>query len=237
MRKLLLLPILLSITMLFSQESQIISTGTSGSDMLGSNQIIAGSSNGVWIRNSSVVNELEGTYYLFENWKNRAIVYDLNNKAYNLPNCNFNIESNSVEAQLDEVKDEIFAFNSRDIQKVEFGDQLFVKKNSNKGSNQLLEVIHQGEKMALYKEYETSILKASVNPMTLKKIGKDKIVKNSIYYIEKTNKLEEIKIKKSTVLNLMGDKKNEIKSYIKENKLSLSEDIDLSKIFQYYNTL
>lgn len=225
---------LFSIISLFSQEGEIVNTGNSG---FGSIQISGGAGNGVWIKNSTVANDIDGSYYLFNNWFNNAIIYDLSNKAYNLPNCNFNIESNSVEAQLDDVKDKIYAFNSGDIIKVEFGNRLFVKKNSNKGANQLLEVIHEGEKMSVYKEYESSISKATVNPMTLQKMGKDKVVIKSNYYVEKDGKIEEFKLKKSSLLNLMANKKNEVKSFIKENKLSTSKDEDLAKIFQYFNTL
>ncbi|MBU2939404.1 hypothetical protein KO494_07610 [Lacinutrix sp. C3R15] len=234
MKYLFLLPVLLLITNSFSQDAEIV---TNGSSSYGNSEINGASTNGLWIKNASVVNDMEGSSYLFENWNNNAIIYDLSGKSYNLPNCNFNIESNRIEAQLDDVKDKIFAFNTRDITKVEINNKVFLKKNTTKGNNRLVEVLQEGDKTTLFKAYDISITKATVNPMTQQKMGKDKIVIQTKYYVEKANKTQPIKLKKAVLMEVMVDKKNEVKTYIKENKLSITKEQDLIEILNYYNTL
>ncbi|MFD2543597.1 hypothetical protein ACFSSB_14790 [Lacinutrix gracilariae] len=234
MKYLFLVPALFLITNSFGQDAEIV---TNSSSNYGAAEINSSSTNGLWIKNSSVAEDMEGSSYLFKNWLNNAIVYDIAGKRYNLPNCNFNIESNRIEAQLDDVKGKIFAFNTRDISKVEINNKVFIKKNTNKGTNQLVEVLQQGEQTVLFKAYDISISKATINPMTQQKMGKDKIVVKSNYYFEKNNKVEEIKLKKSVLMSLMDDKKSEVKSYMKENDLSITKEQDLIQILDYYNTL
>ncbi|MDO6597891.1 hypothetical protein Q4512_13275 [Oceanihabitans sp. 2_MG-2023] len=235
MKKLIFIALFMSVTISFAQSSTTIlpdGGGNNGSDI----QNINGRS-GFWI-NSTISSDLEGTFYLYNNWINRAEVHDVSGKGYNIPNCNFNVKFNRIEALLDNDKTgKVFAFNNRDLTKVKIGRKSFVKKSIDKGQSYLLEVVHEGKEIALFKAYSPTITTTRINPMTQQKMGKDKIDITSSYYVEKNGEIEAIKIKKSSVLKLMANKKEAVKSFIKENKLSVSEDADLFKIFQYYDTL
>ena len=48
---------------------------------------------------------------------------------------------------------------------------------------------------------------------------------------------ENYPLKKKEVLQLMFDRENEIKSYIKENKINLRAASDVEKTIKYYNSL
>ena len=207
-----------------------------GSSGYGSNNFMS-YLNGEWVKDSSEDNLYVGSNYLFNNWSNNAVVYDLTGKGYKLVDCNFNVATNKVEAMLDNTEDKTFVFNSRDISKIKIGNKYFAKKKIDNNPNYLLEVIQEGDRISLLKLYKTVLIPGSVNPMTQKKLSKDKISINSSYYVDRDGNLEEIKLKKSKVLKLMSDKKDELKSFLSENKLSFKEEGDIKKIFSYYNSI
>jgi len=57
------------------------------------------------------------------------------------------------------------------------------------------------------------------------------------YYLMMKDHFSEFKRKKSVVLDLLGEKANEIETYVEENDLSYKKDQDLKKIFKFYNSL
>ncbi|MFV9550126.1 hypothetical protein [Algibacter sp. PT7-4] len=240
MKKIFLLVTAFTTLYTFSQNSKIIGSGTSASNMYGGVQVTAGSNNGVWIKSSASKSKVEGSYYLFNNWVNNASFYLLGNEGYKVPQVNFNVRFNRFEANMSKnmAVDSIFAFNSQSIKKVVIGDKEFVKKQiEGKGSNYFLEMIQEGDKVSLLKSYNTVINPGTINPMTQKKMQADKIDIQSSYYIDRGGNLEEVKLKKSTVLKLMADKKQEIKSFLSDNKISFKVDADIKKIFNYYNSI
>ncbi|WP_396603147.1 hypothetical protein [Algibacter sp. R77976] len=240
MKRLLFLVGLFATFSAFSQNSEIIGSGTSASNMYGGVQVSAGSNNGVWIKSTSSKSKVEGSYYLFDNWGNIASFYLLGNEGYKIPKVNFNIRFNRFEANMSNegANDSIFAFNSKSIKKVVLGSKEFVKKQvEGKGSNYFLETIQDGDKLSLFKSYNAIISPGTINPMTQQKMNADKIEIKSSYYLEKNGSLEEVKLKKSTVLKLMSDKKDEIKGFLNDNNLSFKKDADIKKIFSYYNSI
>lgn len=63
------------------------------------------------------------------------------------------------------------------------------------------------------------------------------ILNNTTYYTGELTKLTKIKTDKKSILSLFGDKASEVEAYIKKNKLGTKEDLDLIRIFDYYNSL
>ena len=177
--------------------------------------------------------------YLFSNWANMASIYSTDKKGYKIPKVNFNVKFNRFEANLsDGSKDSIFAFNSKSIDKVVLGEHEFIRKQvEGKGSNYFLELIQEGDKISVLKSYSAVVIPGTINPMTQQKLKEDTIKINSSYYVDRNGNMEEVKLKKSTVLKIMSDKKDELKRYMSENKLSFKTDDDIKKIFSYYNSI
>lgn len=66
----------------------------------------------------------------------------------------------------------------------------------------------------------------------------DSFEDNSEYYFVKNNgETEKIKLKKGSVLEILGDKEKQIEEFIKSKKLTLKTEDDLIKIAEYYDTL
>ena len=59
------------------------------------------------------------------------------------------------------------------------------------------------------------------------------------YYISLNdfNEINYLKLSKKYILKLIDDKEKNIKKFISENKLKLKNEIDLIKVFLFYDTL
>ena len=58
-----------------------------------------------------------------------------------------------------------------------------------------------------------------------------------VYYIKDHDKYKEVKLTKSSILKTLSDKKNELTSFSKKQKLSFSKEEDLIKLIDYYHSL
>lgn len=191
-------------------------------------------------KSNSAPTTVLGSNYLFNNWSNSASIYTIENKGYKISGINFNVKYNRFEARLRDVskKDSTYVFDSNSIDKVVIGNQEFVKKEfDGKGPNYFVEVVQQGHKVSLLKSYRTRLIVGASNPMTKDKILDDKISIVPTYYIERNGQLVEAKLKKSSMLKLMSDKKSDLKEFLKDNKISFKKEDDIKKLFIYYNSI
>lgn len=93
-------------------------------------------------------------------------------------------------------------------------------------------------KTSLLKYVSKSILKANYQGGYSADRRYDSYVDNSQYFIRKAdNSLVKVKVKKSSVLDALEDKKAEIEAYIKKENLSFKNDIDVAKVLAYYDSL
>lgn len=92
------------------------------------------------------------------------------------------------------------------------------KKNTNLGYFELL----ADGKMKLLKQYQKS--------------GKEKI-KTNLFYQTEDLPAKCFKVKKSSVLKLMKKHKSEVSKFIVKNKLNVKKEKDLTKVFDFYNSL
>ncbi len=222
-------------SIIYAQENAIVVTESGASQINNYQNLNAGS--GIWIKNINK-SKVSGSYYYFNNWKNTAVIYTIDNKGYKLKNVNFNIKDNRLEAQIrNQVADKIFAFNTSDVSKATIGNHTFVSKILPNKPNTLVERLLSSSNANLYKYYENEIKEATVNPMTHQKMGDDKIVLKTTLFLELDGKIKELRLKKNSILTMFKNKEKEIKSYVKENKLSYKAEEDVKKIIDYYNSL
>lgn len=62
-----------------------------------------------------------------------------------------------------------------------------------------------------------------------------KITKSKQLFITQSNEVLKLKPNKRAVLALMADKKVEVETFIKQNKLFIKDRVDLLKVFKFYN--
>ncbi len=177
---------------------------------------------------------LKGDIHVFSQWKNKGVIR-IDNKDYRLGNINFNIKTNNFESQVG--KDSVFILDIANVNHVyinnrKFKSFYFAKKKSDKS----FEIIYDGDDFKLLKGYEVGIKYGETDPlMVRKKVDTYFITKT--HYIRKGTDIQEITLKKKKIVSLFKDKTDLINKFVKENKLSYKKEIDLKKIFNYYNSL
>ncbi|MFN3488626.1 MAG: hypothetical protein ACK4YV_05810 [Emticicia sp.] len=93
-------------------------------------------------------------------------------------------------------------------------------------------------KSSLLKYVSKNVLKANYQGAYSADRRYDSYVDNSQYFIRKAdNSLVKVKVKKSSILDALEDKKAEIEAFIKKENLSFKNDIDVAKVLVYYDSL
>ena len=170
-----------------------------------------------------------GNIYLFsgEEIKNYPLKYDLKSLRYEI-NVDNSIKIISIGA----------------IKKVEWfipetgGKEIFVNTSSYDDIDGygMIKVLTEG-KITLLKKTELKLIEGNYN--TALNVGNraSKYVKNEKYFALFNDEVKKVITRKRRVLRLFGDKYDDVKKWAKEQGLSYNKDRDLSKIFNYYNSI
>ena len=99
-----------------------------------------------------------------------------------------------------------------------------------------------GMYIKVFNSTEVSVIKefrVSLVERRLETVGATTMVKNFsssfLYYFIKTGSIESFRLKKSTVLNLINDKK--VSLFVKKEKIKLDNEQDLKKVLAYYQDI
>lgn len=193
---------------------------------------------GMWVRNQSVKDRIEGNRYLFDDWNNQARIYK-DNKIYRIGSFNYNIAQERFEAKLSE--DSVLAISTGGIKKIELNnivlkphfDVEFKKFN-------FFEELDSINGFILLKKHVIKIVQGSIDPMTKTRFTSDKYVREEHFYLLKDEKkpLERLKLKKSSILGLMNsNEKTKVIKFVKKHKLKYSKVPDVQRIIKFYNSL
>ncbi|WP_300434109.1 hypothetical protein [Christiangramia sp.] len=200
------------------------------------NSYLANSSLGQTPTIQSFNKNIDGTFYLFEDWDNYAILYT-NRKAVKLRSFNYNLKKELLEIRLS--KDSVFSINSSTIDSLSINNRLF-KPIKIPGSKAVFsEIIFEQGDVILVKNYQTKIKEAELNLITGRYDFPDKIEKELNYYSSLGNygNLKQINLRKREILNFFDSKSDFIRHFVKKNDLSYKKELDIKKIFQYYTTI
>jgi hypothetical protein len=159
-----------------------------------------------------------------------AVVYTNVDKTYLPKHINFNVKLGTFIVNI--AADSLFTLATTRVKSVKFHSTSFEILN-----DKYYENLSKG-KLNVYKDYYLSIKKGAIDPISKSKISEDKYVIKSKYFLNEDDSLEELKLSKKNILKLCEkDKVNDVKKFIKENKLSVKQDENLRKILAYYNSL
>jgi len=183
--------------------------------------------------------KLEGTPYLWDSYKSGKLLLKENKLIKNFE-FNYNVYNNRIEFKKN---GELMAIDDPSKIDMIVYDQNKVleykkyrnKKNSTKAA--FMRLLVDG-KVKLYKKFECQLLEPNYNEALM--VGdKDYQLKHghSFYMQKDEGVLNKIKVRKRKILKYLGDKKNEVRQFIKENNLDVDKEYDLQKIFIFYNNL
>lgn len=171
--------------------------------------------------------EVAGSPFLFENWENTAVLYIPNSGKVLTNNINFNIEKSEFTSIISETS--VFIFENLD--KVEVNDKVFVKLK-----NKYYQSLVTSNDGMLLKEYTVKI-EPKRHIITSTVIGPGKYEKGSVYFYYKNGMLNKLPLRKKTIIKVLISEKTAIINYVKEHKLSYSNEKDVIKIFNFYKSL
>ena len=233
---------LLFLTLSFVGYSQSSSTNVSDNNALALQGITGGNNNGgngVYGTAMRFVNPprtIDGSIYLFNNWKNYPVVVkSKDNKIFTLDNVNFNLRTNRLVTKISQ--DSIFVLNMKSIETVDIQGKVFKKVDTEIGSR-IFEVIYESEKVSLLNFHSVKLVEGSVNPMLSRKT--DKLVHKEVYYVLNGQGINELRLKKKSILNSFAsndNEKNSLLKYFLENKLSFKKIDDVKIVLNNLNTI
>ncbi|WP_181566703.1 hypothetical protein [Aequorivita sp. CIP111184] len=129
------------------------------------------------------------------------------------------------------MKDEsIYAKIGKDI-------YVFIPYNGSNEKGGYFNILADGKNYDLYKKTTANFIepkKGKTNYETDSAATFDKTIK---YYLVQNGKFLEMPSTKSKVLKVMNSKKKEIKGYIDKNNLDVDKELDLIKVFTYFDSL
>ncbi|QWX83072.1 hypothetical protein H0I23_11480 [Cellulophaga sp. HaHaR_3_176] len=185
-----------------------------------------------------------GTPYLNESFVDGEII--VNDKVELVGKMRFNAHGNEVEILNNDAIDSYYSLLKRSYISVRIGNKkyrIFTYKDSRDAvRTSYFSDLNEGGLKLLFKP--ESVLKQARRPSTsYEKYVPPTYVWNSSYYIlDQSNKDQEnhaikIKLSKNNILDFTGDKKEEMKIYVKENKLNLKKEEDVISFLNYYNSV
>lgn len=127
------------------------------------------------------------------------------------------------------------------VKLVRLNDQLFIPVQGNEidggGINTYMEVLSPGN-FTLLRNYYIDIETRRGDSLNPGLTGdQSAILKTNLLYSKDLKNFSTLKSTKNGVLNLLGDKANQIEELIEVNKLRFNSDRDIAIIFNYYNSI
>ncbi|WP_299432360.1 hypothetical protein [uncultured Aquimarina sp.] len=98
-------------------------------------------------------------------------------------------------------------------------------------------LVDQNEQYRIYKQYNLKITEPKTMDANTGSAQIGKIKKIETYYLEENGSIIKLPPKKSDLLAVFSDKKDELKKYIKKEKLKVKKTEDLIKLVSKYNAL
>jgi len=193
-------------------------------------------SDGGNVLNDLKMSDIQGTPYLDEKFSPGKII-TTEGVAYDGIPLRYNAYSDDLEFRKGE---DTYNIEPKTIVKrAEFGGVVFCSMKYDlfgKTQNGLFEVLTEGKATLLIKYTIKFLEKDKVQPFVDPKPARFEAPKKE-YYIALSDFPAKLITNKKSLLELFGNRKDEMESYISKNKLSIRADDELTKIIAHYNSL
>lgn len=176
---------------------------------------------------------VDGTPYLFENW-GPAIITTSDGSKLKIENVNFDGRRNKIVHRLSQ--DSIYTFNSLVIDRAIINGKTFMNVTAPDNSIiKVYEVIAETDDFKILKDYVIDINEGSSNPM--RGTIYSRYITREYYMLLTDDGFNKFKLRKKKLLNLLGDKEDEVEEYVDEKDLNYKNEEDVNKIVNYFSAL
>ena len=197
------------------------------------NSDMAMNTTGLWIVTNDTTEDIEGSVYLYDNWKSYAVITTQEDKNIIIRNLNYDTKNGNFAVKV--THDSVYVFNNAGLKEVRLNSKKF-KEYTLKGKKCFLEVIAFNSDYTILKCYNKVIRKGKLNPLDQVKEKDRYVIKETIYF-KKGNSIKEIKLNKKTLTKLFGKDAKALRDYINDNNLNVKDEKRLQTILNFQNTL
>lgn len=176
----------------------------------------------------------DGSFLLFDNWDNQAVLI-LGEEKLSVSNINYHVDEEKFISELD--NDSTFVYDFKGINRIIVNSRPFISMySSSENKNKVYEVIAEGEKYSLVKNYYSKVTQGSANPMLARARNKIRLRSNNFVLINGI--LIPFDGSKSSLKRFLSPQQiDRVNSFVKSNKLSYRQEEDLKRIFDFLNVL
>lgn len=183
----------------------------------------------------------KGSVYLKDKYVNGMILINDNQYIDNVK-LNFNFHTNKLEVKnndtiynIDPYKIKWFTIKGSDFGLYTTPGKL--KMYPELSNCNLIKLYYDDNNLKLIEKYYLKLLKSNYNTAVDAGETSDTYVVSSKMFIVKDNKVYKFSKNKHSILSIFSDKKDEIKTFVKENHLKYNKMADILKILKYYSSL
>lgn len=173
--------------------------------------------------------------YYYTTYANTASILTNSGDKYQLSNINYNIYKNNFDFEIS--KDSIYVLDNTGISSITINGKIFKKYfDVNDNNDVICQIIYENNNFSFLRE--DKIVSSEIKDPLNQAEPKIKLSRFINYYIENkkdNNSIVKVKLNKKSILALFGDKEDLVMKFIKKNKLSVKEERDLIRIFEYYD--
>lgn len=179
--------------------------------------------------------EIRGTPYLYEDWY-PAKLLDADGKYHKFPAVNFNGYTHELESKTDgEVEEFIGHAYLKIIVNTGKYEHTFIRGIHPDFGRDIVCILYDGQNVKFIKEFrvklEESVIQTPGIPTVFEKFSPTKN-----YYLMVDFELNKTKLKKKSIIELLGHK-TEIEKYLKQEKININSESGLIRLLNYYESL
>jgi len=187
--------------------------------------------------------ETQGSVYLETGWQQGSLELNEGKVILGYP-LKYNLKSGQLEikATWDSIRivhySKVIRFTWEGVKGPEYfvNAKQFVDDNYDVNVNGFFKVLADGEAKLFQNSY-LELIPSTYNTALDAGANHDTYTTKNKLYIYKDGKLSELKRNKKAVLSALSDREEEIKAYVKQNKLKYRKIEDVASMVNYYNNL
>lgn len=185
----------------------------------------------------------KGSVYLFDDWKEATIILKDSSYVTDYP-MKYNLRSRYLEFKGKDDSINVLFFAKVDLMFVNTVNGTSVYESCANyvmdfpelGDCEFVEVMAQG-KVLLIDKLTLGMVEANYNTALDAGETSDTYYVEHSYYIIKNGNLIRISKSKGSIISALDDKKDQLKSFIKTNKLKMRQPENIAKVVKFYNSL